>query len=177
MHGRGSASEVIAVWRVVDTQVAGVDVRGELADLAVVADPLSTPQRSEIDELRVLGEDERGNSSQNDRQTDGGCVVAVMLTARFDGDVRELITAYDRAHALIMSRGGATGVGERRHYCATDESSLYIIGVWESEELLRARWGSKEFKETLTSFGFPSPSTAHLTVLALHATEPPLELI
>ena len=100
--------------------------------------------------------------------------MAIMLIARFDDEVRELITAYDRAHALIMSRGGATGVGERRHYCATDESSLYIIGVWESEELVRARWDSKEFEETLTSLGFPSPSTAHLTVLALHATEPPL---
>ena len=33
MRGRGSASEVIGVvWRVVGTQVAGVDVRGELVD-------------------------------------------------------------------------------------------------------------------------------------------------
>ena len=31
--------------------------------------------------------------------------MAVMLIARFDGDVRELTAAYDRAHALIMSRG------------------------------------------------------------------------
>jgi hypothetical protein len=40
--------------------------------------------------------------------------VAVMLIARFDGDVDQLRGAYDRAHALIMSRGGATGVGELR---------------------------------------------------------------
>jgi hypothetical protein len=43
--------------------------------------------------------------------------VAVMLIARFDGDVDQLREAYDRAHALIMSRGGATGVGELRHHC------------------------------------------------------------
>jgi hypothetical protein len=43
--------------------------------------------------------------------------VAVMLIARFDGDVDQLRRAYDRAHALIMSRGGATGVGELRHHC------------------------------------------------------------
>jgi hypothetical protein len=32
--------------------------------------------------------------------------MAVMLIARFDGDVDQLRQAYDRAHALIMSRGG-----------------------------------------------------------------------
>ncbi len=81
----------------------------------------------------------------------------VMLIARFDGDIGELTRAYDRAHALIMSRGGATGVGELRHHCATGEGALYIIGVWESETHVRTRWGSKEFEETLTSVGFPSP--------------------
>jgi hypothetical protein len=38
--------------------------------------------------------------------------MAVMLIVRFDGDVDQLRRAYDRAHALIMSRGGATGAGE-----------------------------------------------------------------
>jgi hypothetical protein len=42
--------------------------------------------------------------------------MAVMLIARFDGDVRQLQQAYGRAHALIMSRGGATGAGELRHH-------------------------------------------------------------
>ena len=100
--------------------------------------------------------------------------MAVVLIARFDGDVHELIEAYDRAHALILSRGGAKSVGELRHHCATDEHALYIIGVWESEEHVRTRWASKEFEDTLTSVGFPSPRTAELTILDLHATEPPL---
>ena len=101
--------------------------------------------------------------------------MAVMLIARFDGDVRELTDAYDRAHALIMARGGATRVGELRHHCATDARSLYIIGVWESAQLVRTRWSSQEFEETLTSVGFPSPRDAELTILNLHATEPPLD--
>ena len=101
--------------------------------------------------------------------------MAVMLIARFEGNVRELIEGYDRAHALIMSRGGATRVGELRHHCATDEGALYIIGVWESEEHVRTRWASQEFEDTLTSVGFPAPRTAELTILDLHATEPPLE--
>jgi hypothetical protein len=71
--------------------------------------------------------------------------MAVMLIARFDGDVDELRPAYDRAHALIMSRGGATGAGELRHHCAIGEGALYIIGVWESEERVRTRWASQEF--------------------------------
>jgi hypothetical protein len=100
--------------------------------------------------------------------------MAVMLIARFDGDVDELRLAYDRAHALIGSRGGATGEGELRHHCALGEGALYIIGVWESEERVRARWASQEFEDMLTSVGFPSPSTADVTVLELHATEPPL---
>ncbi len=101
--------------------------------------------------------------------------MAVVLIARFDGDVHDLVRAYDSAHALIMRRGGATRIGELRHHCATDEDALYIIGVWDSEEHLRARWASKEFEETLTSVGFPAPATAELTILKLHATEPPLD--
>ena len=98
----------------------------------------------------------------------------VLLIARFDGDVPELTRAYDRAHALIGSRGGARSSGELRHHCATDEHALYIIGVWESEEHVRRRWASEEFKETLTSVGFPAPDQAELTILHLHAIEPPL---
>ena len=97
-----------------------------------------------------------------------------MLIARFDGDVPEMTEAYDRAHALIMSRGVAVPSGELRHHCATTENSLYIIGVWESEEHVRRRWSSDEFKSTLTSVGFPDPSHASMTILRLHATEPPL---
>jgi len=97
-----------------------------------------------------------------------------MLIARFDGDVERLKDAYDSAHAEIIRRGGATGVGELRHHCATDERSLYIIGVWESAERIRARWGSDDFERLLTSLGFPSPKTAHLTILELHNVEPPI---
>jgi hypothetical protein len=101
--------------------------------------------------------------------------MAVMLIARFDGDVATLIDGYDKAHALIMSRGGATRVGELRHHCATGTDALYIIGVWQSEEHVRTRWASKEFEDALASVGFPSPKTAELTILNLHATEPPLD--
>ena len=100
--------------------------------------------------------------------------MAVMLIARFDGDTGELRAAYDRAHALIMSRGGATGAGELRHHCAIGDGALYIIGVWESEEHVRSRWASEAFENVLTSVGFPSPRTADIKILQLHATEPPL---
>ncbi len=97
--------------------------------------------------------------------------MAVMLIARFDGDVDQLRRAYDRAHALIMSRGGATGAGELRHHCAVGEGALYIIGVWESEERVRTRWASEEFQDVLTSAGFPSPKTADITILELYAAD------
>jgi len=100
--------------------------------------------------------------------------MAVMLIARFSGDVQKLTEAYDRAHALIMSRGGAVPSGELRHHCATGGDSLYIIGVWESEDHVRRRWSSPEFQETLASGGFPSPDDAEMTILQLHVTEPPL---
>jgi hypothetical protein len=73
-----------------------------------------------------------------------------------------------------MNRGGATSVGEMRHYCAVGQDALYIIGLWESEELIRSRWSSDELENALVSFGFPSPKTADLTILHLHNTEPPL---
>ena len=98
----------------------------------------------------------------------------VMLIARFDGEIGALTQAYDRAHALIMSRGGATGVGELRHHCAIGDGALYIIGVWESEERVRTRWASEDFEKVLTSNGFPSPKTAEITILQLHNIEPPL---
>ena len=98
----------------------------------------------------------------------------VMLIARFDGDVKSLTEAYDRAHAVIMSRGGAVPSGELRHHCATSHEALYIIGVWESEQHVRTRWASPEFIEVLTSAGFPAPASADITILELHATEPPL---
>jgi hypothetical protein len=98
--------------------------------------------------------------------------MAVVLIARFDGDVEQLKQAYDKGHRVIMQRGGPPG--ELRHHCAIGDGALYIIGVWESEERLRARFGSEEFEDVLRSSGFPSPKTADITILELHATEPPL---
>ena len=98
--------------------------------------------------------------------------MAVVLVAKFAGDVRQLTRAYDEAHRIIMERGGAPG--ELRHHCAVSDDALWLIGVWESEELLRSRFASAEFEELLTSVGFPSPKTAEVTILQLHAIEPPL---
>src|SRR3989442_15550992 len=94
--------------------------------------------------------------------------------ARFDGDVNELMEAYDRGHALIMSRGGATSFGELRHHCAVGDDALFIIGVWESAEHIRRRWSSDELEKVLVSVGFPAPKTAHITILDLQAVQPPL---
>ncbi len=96
----------------------------------------------------------------------------VVLIARWEGDVDRLTQAYDEAHRLIMERGGASG--ELRHHCATGDGALYIIGVWESEEVVRERFVSDQFEELLTSVGFPSPKNADIRILQLHATEPPL---
>ena len=98
--------------------------------------------------------------------------MAVMVIARFEGDVEQLKQAYDRAHLLIGEQGAPTA--ELRHHCAISDDALYLIGVWESEERVRTRWASGEFEDVLTSVGFPSPKTADITILELHATEPPL---
>jgi len=100
--------------------------------------------------------------------------MAALLIARFDGDIDQLTKAYDEGHALIMSRGGATSFGEVRHHCGVGDGALFIVGVWESEEQLRRRWWSDELEEVLLSVGFPSPKTANITILDLHAVEPPL---
>src|ERR1700733_9688580 len=93
--------------------------------------------------------------------------VAVLLIARFSGDVAELTRAYDRAHAMIMAVGGAEQFGELRHHCATSQDAVYIVGVWQSEEHVRTRWQSPGFEERLVSAGFPSPKTADITILDL----------
>jgi hypothetical protein len=100
--------------------------------------------------------------------------MAAMLIARFVGDVDRLKEAYDRAHARILSRGGATRFGELRHHCALGKDALYIIGVWDSEEHIRSRWSSDELENILVSDGFPSPKSAEITILQLHTIDPPL---
>jgi quinol monooxygenase YgiN len=100
--------------------------------------------------------------------------VAVLLIARFSGDVAELTRAYDRVHEMIMATGGAVRFGELRHHCATGPDALYIVGVWQSKEHVQARWQSPEFEERLMSVGFPSPKIADITVLDLIGIEPPL---
>jgi hypothetical protein len=100
--------------------------------------------------------------------------MAALLIARFDGDSEELKQAYDRGHALIISRGGAVRFGELRHHCAVGDGALYIVGVWDSEEHARSRWSSDDLEEVLTSVGFPPPNSADLKILELHTIEPPL---
>jgi quinol monooxygenase YgiN len=95
-----------------------------------------------------------------------------LLIARFRGDVEQLTRAYDRAHQAIMAAGGAPG--ELRHHCAVSDDSLFLIGVWESEELLRTRFASDSFQRILDEAGFPSTEDAEITILRLHAVEPPL---
>lgn len=99
--------------------------------------------------------------------------MAALLVAKFVGDVDELKAAYDRAHALIMERGGAVPHGELRHHCATSSDALYIIGVWESAEHIRQRWASDEMRTLLECTGFPTEPTER-TILDLHQIEPPL---
>jgi quinol monooxygenase YgiN len=95
-----------------------------------------------------------------------------LLIARFRGDVEKLTNAYDRAHREIMNAGGPPG--ELRHHCAVGDDSLYIVGVWESEEAMRTRFASPNMHEALARAGFPTMDEAEMTVLPLHAIEPPL---
>lgn len=96
----------------------------------------------------------------------------VLLIARFRGDVGELTRAYDRGHQLIMDAGGPPG--ELRHHCAVSEDSLYIVGLWESEERLRTRFASSEMQEALETSGFPQMNQAEQTILQVHNVEPPI---
>jgi quinol monooxygenase YgiN len=101
-----------------------------------------------------------------------GTRMTTLLIARFRGDVEKLTNAYDRAHREIMNAGGPPG--ELRHHCAVGDDSLYIVGVWESEEAMRARFASPKMHEALARAGFPAMDEAEMTVLPLHAIEPPL---
>jgi hypothetical protein len=95
--------------------------------------------------------------------------VAVMLIARWNGDVQSLKEAYDKAHRMIGERGAPSA--ELRHHCAIGDGALYVIGVWSSEEAVRTRFASSELEEILASVGLPLPD---VTILQLHAIEPPL---
>ena len=107
-----------------------------------------------------------------DRSQTEGTRMPTLLIARFHGDVEKLIPAYDRAHREIMDAGGPPG--ELRHHCAVGDDSLYIVGVWESEEAMRTRFASPQMLDALARAGFPAMDEAEMTVLRLHAVEPPL---
>ena len=100
--------------------------------------------------------------------------MAVLLIAKFTGDLGQLVPAYDRAHEMIIAAGGAERFGELRHHCALGSDALYIVGVWRSADDVLARWESQEFEDRLQAVGMPSPRTAQLTILDLHTIEPPL---
>ena len=95
-----------------------------------------------------------------------------LVIARFRGDVEQLTRAYDRAHRAIMDAGGPPG--ELRHHCAVGDDSLYIVGVWESEDAMRTRFASQQMRDALAHAGFPAMDQAEIHVLRLHAVEPPL---
>lgn len=95
-----------------------------------------------------------------------------LVIARFRGDVEKMTRAYDRAHRAIMDAGGPPG--ELRHHCAVSDDSLYIVGVWESEEAMRTRFASQQMRDALVAAGFPPMHDAEISVLRLHAVEPPL---
>jgi quinol monooxygenase YgiN len=95
-----------------------------------------------------------------------------LVIARFRGDVEKMTRAYDRAHRAIMDAGGPPG--ELRHHCAVSDDSLYIVGVWESEEAMRTRFASQQMRDALVAAGFPPMDDAEISVLRLHAVEPPL---
>jgi hypothetical protein len=73
---------------------------------------------------------------------------------------------------MIMQRSGPPG--ELRHHCAVGEDGLYLIGVWQSEELLRSRFASAQFRAAFAAAGFPPMESVDISVLRLHAIEPPL---
>lgn len=75
-----------------------------------------------------------------------------LVIARFRGDVEKMTRAYDRAHRAIMDAGGPPG--ELRHHCAVSDDSLYIVGVWESEEAMRTRFASQQMRDALVAAGF-----------------------
>lgn len=102
-----------------------------------------------------------------------GSETPAVLIARFGGDPATLRAAYDRAHALILRQPGPP-IGELRHHCALGQDGLYVIGVWESEAHITARFADPGFDRLLRSVGFPPPSEAERTVLRLHLAEPPL---
>ena len=95
-----------------------------------------------------------------------------LLIARFRGQVDDLLRAYDRAHRAVIDAGGPPG--ELRHHCAVDDDSLYLVGLWESEDAIRERFASEAFQTTLSGAGFPAMEEAEITVLRVHAVEPPL---
>ena len=57
---------------------------------------------------------------------------------------------------------------------AVSADSLDIVGLWESEELLRTRFASSEMQGALGKAGFPAMDQAEQTILHVHAVEPPI---
>ena len=99
--------------------------------------------------------------------------MTALLIARFHGDPERLLEAYDRVHQVVMNHPGPP-FGELRHHCAVGHDGLYLVGVWQSEAHITARFSDPTFRRLLQSADFPPPDDAQLTILRLHAILPPL---
>ena len=101
--------------------------------------------------------------------------MAVLMIAKFKGSPSELKTAYDKSSKLLEEQtGSALPPGAVRHACALSDDALFVVDIWESEEVLRGTIESDQFEQMLTSQGFPSPRNAEIQILQVHATIPPL---
>lgn len=62
--------------------------------------------------------------------------------------------------------------GELRDHRAVGEDSLYIVGVWESDEAMRTRFASQQMRDALARAGLPPMDEAEIRLLRVHAVEP-----
>ena len=100
--------------------------------------------------------------------------MSVLMIAKFPGDPEALKVACDKADDELEAKFGTRmPPGATHHVCATSDDGLFIVDVWESEEVLRGMLQSPEFGETVVAAGFPSPAEADIQILPIYAELPP----
>ena len=96
-----------------------------------------------------------------------------LYIVNFEGDVAELVGAYERVNgALAEEAPGTAAVGLIHHTCVTTPGGIRLFDLWESEEAADRFYGGDLLRTQFTRAGLRPLSAGQITVFPVHEHSP-----
>jgi heme-degrading monooxygenase HmoA len=94
--------------------------------------------------------------------------VSVLVLFKWEGDLDELLGAYDRELAHAVPREQPQRISQT---CARANDGIVIVDVWQSREDFQKMMEDPEFQKNLESAGWPTEPQL-VQIYEVHATIP-----